>query len=165
MRQIRKNVFETNSSSTHSFTVCSPYRQNSYLAVDAEGYALANMNGFCSCETYTSQEDKLGYILQLLGYTLNYSFNCDCSRLQTVLEEFYESAEFKAIEAEILDYVKETDPEAAHCIGIRFNDYSSYGYIDDGYDYDSLEDFLDFHSTTLIDFIFGNNMLHYEYNG
>lgn len=165
MRQIRKNVFETNSSSTHSFTVCSPYRQSSALTIDPEGYVLANMNGFCSCETYTSQADKLGYILQLLGYTTNHYFNCSCSELSTVLDEFYESAEFKAIEAEILTYVKETDPEAADCIGVRFNEYSSYGYIDDGHDYNSIEDFLDFHDTTLLDFIFGNNMLHYEYNG
>lgn len=165
MRQIRQGVFETNSSSTHSFTVYRGPRLPSMLEVDDEGFINLDLYGFCSCEDYVAQHEKLSYILQLASYKCGFYFNEPAYELKSMFEEFYEEDEFLDIQSQIIDYVNETNPHGPRCIGIRFKDDASYGYIDDASDYSTVEEFLEDHDTNLIDFVFGNNKLHYEYNG
>lgn len=161
MKQIRRSVFETNSSSTHSFTIYegSPLQQN-YMSIDDEGFINVPLIGFCSFENYDNQLDKLAYAVQLAAYKSGIYLNIgieDPDR-EKILQELYESDLFLDIQDEIINYV------GSDCIGIRIAEDTSYGYIDDAGDYVDMNEFYE-ECGGLIPFIFSDTNLHYEYNG
>ena len=160
MIQIRRNVFETNSSSTHSVTwAFDGLIDAKSLELDEEGFLRVFMDGYCSSGHYDDPRYKLGYLMQLCGYTNNIYLNAYGDELEENLEMLYSCDDFKDLEAVIIDYI------GYHCKGIRFYEDSSYGYIDDGHDYNSIDEFLDENCTDIIDFVFGGAVLYYRYNG
>lgn len=161
MIQIRRKVFETNSSSTHSITLNyeAPLQQN-YMPIDDEGFINIPLIGFCSCETYDQQLEKLAYVIELAacksGIYLNIGLNN--KERDQILEELYECDLFLEIQDEIINYV------GSDCIGIRIAEDACYGYIDDSSDYVDMNEFYD-ECGGLINFVFSDSYLHYEYNG
>ena len=163
MIKIRKNVFETNSSSTHSVTFNSDSPLSSLdpnIEINEEGYITVRPEGFCSWCNYVDQQSKLAYIIQLCAYCNDIYFSSwNSAERRIAAENLYETEMFKEIEDEIISYV------GSEYKGIRLDiDYDS-GYIDDGHDYNSVQEFLDEEGMSLIEFIFGDTLLHYEYNG
>lgn len=67
MKQIRRGVFETNSSSTHSVTVDhSKGLSPNYLYVSDDGYVHAEFGEFgWEVWDYTDQETRLSYLLTM----------------------------------------------------------------------------------------------------
>ena len=160
MIKIRRNVFETNSSSTHSVTWINSYCVDpKSIELDDEGFLRVPMEGYCSACYYARPEEKLGYLVQLCGYTKDIYLNTYGQELKEKLELLYDCDDFKSLEETIIEYMDNG------CKGIRFYDDDSYGYIDDGHDYSSIRDFLDENRMTLIEFVFGGAVLHYDYNG
>lgn len=160
MIQIRPNVFETNSSSTHSVTwAFESLTDPKFLELDDEGFLRVFMEGYCSACCYDDPRYKLGYLMQLCSYANNIYLNAYGEELNESLELLYACDDFKTIEDTIIDYI------GYHCKGIRFYEDSSYGYIDDGHDYNNVNEFLDENCTDIINFVFGGAVLHYSYNG
>ena len=94
-RQIRNKVFETNSSSVHSLIISDTGMEDPNLKLiekDSGKYVCVELNCFDNSEkTYTSQEDKLSYILTLM-YILNGEYDNEYA--------FYD------LENKIIDYYK-----------------------------------------------------------
>lgn len=68
--QIRTKVFETNSSSVHSLTFDPSGLELNKMSMDKDGYILASFGEFGkNTETYSSQADKLSYLLTCLYYS------------------------------------------------------------------------------------------------
>ena len=73
MRSIRKNIFETNSSSVHTLTFKSDGLEKSHLPVNKSGYTLAYYGEFGREDAYYfTQEEKLSYLVTLIWY-----YDCD----------------------------------------------------------------------------------------
>ena len=114
MIQVRRNVFETNSSSSHSVTVCSTNLVPSQLNVvdddwkyDYKKTILVDLVGFCGDGDHVSQNDKLAYLILQISYILDLRDSCigyyGC--YEEELTHLYESEEFKELESEICEYV------------------------------------------------------------
>lgn len=72
-KYIRRNVFETNSSSVHSLVISKEGLEPSDLEIDENGYINVDFGNFGSEEhLYTSQYDKLQYLITCLYYTSGY---------------------------------------------------------------------------------------------
>lgn len=164
MKQIRRNVWETNSSSCHSISLSN---DNSFeecnIPMDDEGYLLIPMIGFCSTETYSSQEEKLAYAVQVAatknGIHLNYWSSTQATQMEQSLNELYNCDDFQNIEDKVRAYV------GSSCKGIRFEPESREGYIDDSSDYYNFKEFED-DCGGIIRFVFGSaSVLRYYYNG
>lgn len=158
MIQIRNNVFETNSSSSHSISFSSrdsSLKENCML-IDDDGYIHAKFGEFgWEIKDYYDQANKLSYLLTMAA-ALNgiyvYNYFCEDGEQEDAINEFIETEDFKKISDEIAGY--------AHCNGIVM-DYSK-GYIDhQSYEnYINLDDFLDWNNTNILDFVFGNVIVH-----
>lgn len=117
MIQIRRNVFETNSSSTHSVSITNPELVPSELTVvedydicDGDATVVVRLEGFCGGGSRTEQESKLAYLILQLMYLTGNSRACGwyCSNSEEVeqaREEFYNTDEFEELETEICQYV------------------------------------------------------------
>lgn len=162
MVNIRRNIFETNSSSTHSVTFYNDsVVKNNHMNINDEGFITVDMEGFCSTCCYDQQSEKLCYVMQLCACTNDLSLNeySASEEMKITLDKLYSCEEFLDIQSEIINYI------GPQCKGIRFSEDSSWGYIDDGYEYKSVSEFLAEWNTDLISFIFGPAVLHYSYNG
>lgn len=157
MIQKRQNVFETNSSSTHSISFSSKddSLEDSYLRVDHDGYIHTEFEEFgWEQETHTSQEIKLKYLITMIAcvHGLSPSWHeKDFAHLRTDITEL---DDFKTLNDEIIEYTG--------CENGLYID-ESYGYIDHQSfeDYRSLKDFLkDWGVKNCIEFIFGNVIVH-----
>lgn len=97
-RILRKNVFETNSSSVHSLVISDAGMEEPKLKTiekDGEKYILVSLNSFDNSEkTYTSQDDKLSYIL-----TLIYILTCGVDA-----EDLKNKYAYQILEGRILHY-------------------------------------------------------------
>lgn len=156
-RKIRGNVFETNSSSMHSFTINSGTKTINNLEIDEfDGYIHTELDefGWEICNYYDAAA-KLAYILLIAASTTAYriSFWMHHSEVRENIANFMETDEFKKIE----DAVKEEFPE---CNGIMIEEHS-YGYIDhQSLGFHSLDDFLKYVGVdTVHEFIFGDVIL------
>lgn len=169
MIKVRRNVFETNSSSSHSVTVVDSTLVKSDLEVvedwnicDGEPTILVDLVGFCSWYDHESQNDKLAYLVEQIAYiTDNYHALCwygTDEEQREAKERLYDSDEFKELEEEICDYVG--------CSHIRIKENAS-GYID----HDSVclsIDELKQHDLPCgyVTFVFGaDSYVHFEHNG
>lgn len=151
-RQVRNSVFETNSSSTHSFTYGKTYND---LVVEEDGYVHTDLGEFgWEIEDYYESSSKLAYILlaatSFTGHTFWWASNDDFSER---LESFKKTQEYMEIE----DAVK----TRMSCEGIII-DENSEGYIDhQSLEYDSFDSWLaDTGASSIEDFIFGDIVLH-----
>ena len=152
MKQIRRGVFETNSSSTHSVSITGR-KMKGKLPVDQNGYVYTSLGefGWEVCD-YRDAETKLSYLLtmawELNGY--GHKYFRDNDNLQHDIEEFVETRDFQRIERAVC---YETG-----CDGVWLDDTKD-GYIDhqscEGYN--SIDDFLNDWGTDIEDFIFNKN--------
>ena len=169
MKSIRKNTFETNSSSSHSLTVNSnllvlsqlnPYYDWSYRYMNGPLIQVP-MGEFCSWCNHTSQEDRLSYLVLLIINKLfhgNELWCCDSGTKAEVLEKLFQDEEYLELCAEVAEH---------HGDGVVGIIPSTEGYIDHGSDdYNSMWDFLNQYGLTINEFVFGEDIcLHYEFCG
>lgn len=163
MKIVRPNVFETNSSSSHSLSIRKGKLEKSNLrvsSVDNKVHVEFGEFGW-EVETYDSQEDKLSYLCTMLIETEGRKLN--------KVEDFYETKGYLAINEAISSY--------CNCKGICIDsnielmsyprsDGSTYFYLShDGYidhqsheDYSSVQEFLDDYSTDIINFVFNDGV-------
>ncbi len=161
-KQIRRNVFETNSSSIHSLTIRSGNTNSSDLHVDTDNRVEVDFGefGWEECN-YSDQYTKLQYILTM----------CACTEGQKCItpDEFFDTEGFKAISDTVANH--------CNCDGIKIRedslrtshwDYSNEDYLDfDGYidhqsceDYSSVADFLEQNNISSVeDFIFNDGII------
>lgn len=112
--QIRRNTFETNSSSVHTLCIDKSGREPSELKLDKDGKINVYLNEFgANYELYNYQDEKLSYLMTLLKYA---SRGFD-------IESIYEEDQFKYIEKAIMNYIPE-------CTGIKICGDIEDGYID-----------------------------------
>ena len=154
MRQLRRGVFESNSSSCHSITFGGRGAlEPNCMPIDEDGYIHAHFSEFgWEIENYYDQESKLAYLLTMTAH-LNgcYPYHWSREEQEEAIEEFVETYDFKRISDEIADY--------ANCKGVIL-DYSE-GYIDhQSIDNNSLDEFLEWNNTNIIDFVFGGVVVH-----
>ena len=155
-RQIRRNVFETNSSSVHSISISrSGTIESSILSVNEDTNKIGVHFGEFGWgyDKLNCQSEKLSYLLTMIAETETRK-----------LEDFYNSKGFIKLNAEISQY--------CNCDGIEIldnmeiNDWNGGKYLDiDGYidhqsseDYSSLSDFLEQNNTNIIDYVFNNGV-------
>ena len=162
-RTIRRGVFETNSSSTHSVTIREDIPSPA-LKVEDDNKVHAEFDEFgWEWEHYFTAKSKLSYALTMVVET-------ECKRREdNTIPNFFETEGFKAIN----DLIK----EKCKCDGVtvdseikvvrHMREDGEYTYIDhDGYidhqsceDYNSLQDFLDTYGVTLEQFIFDEHVI------
>ena len=151
MKQIRRGVFETNSSSTHSVTVnhdegLSPF----YLYVSEDGYVHAEFGEFgWEVWDYTDQETRLSYLLTMARHLTgcNEAYWDDDATDEGDIKNFIDTREFERINEVVAEYGK--------CKGIWLD--ASSGYIDhqSREDYRTIDEFLGEYDTDIREFIFG----------
>lgn len=112
MKNIRNNVFETNSSSVHSISVSKDGLESSKLSLDNNGYVVVGFGNFGSdLQYYNSQIDKLSYLITQCYYS-NYNYYNDYYWCQDIYSAVEESYNFKCIEDAIKSYIND-------CSGIK----------------------------------------------
>lgn len=176
MKQIRTQIFETNSSSSHSlnFRKKDPKLNyaglDEYVKKDKKLHMKFGQFGW-GYDEYEDAYNKLSYLLTMIIETKKATF---CRSGITSLDEYYNLDEFILVEAIITEHVKD-------CTGIiidskvEFNPYDdpeidinnkSRGYVShDGYIdhqsceyYGCLDDFLNDYETDIENFIFDENI-------
>lgn len=150
MKQIRRGVFETNSSSTHSVTVDhSKGLSANYLYVSEDGYVHAEFGEFdWEVWDYTDQETRLSYLLTMARCLNGCNESCyDDVTYEEDIKNFIETRDFARINEVVAEY--------ANCKGLWLD--PSGGYIDhqSHEDYRTLDDFLHEYNTDIKEFIFG----------
>jgi len=157
---IRRGVFETNSSSSHSVSIRRGDIKNSYLTVnpdDSKIHVLFGEYGW-GIDTLTSQSERLSYLCTMLIETEG--------RKVTSVDKIYETNGFKEINKAIAD--------KCNCDGVCFDSQiqmkksydGSYYYLDfDGYidhqsceDYSNIDDFLKDYNTDILNFVFNDGV-------
>lgn len=139
MKQIRRNVFETNSSSTHSISITSygGFLAHNELYIDYDDYIHVSLGEFgWEEETYNEQYDKLCYLLtmaaEINGCTAYYCNNREED--EEKIREFIHTDDFQMINDAVI--------AKTYCNGIWID--SCDGYIDhQSVNHDNLQDFLD----------------------
>lgn len=150
-RKVRRNVFETNSSSTHSFSYGGTY--NDLIVNDFDNCVHTNLGEFgWEVETYFDSTSKLAYILVAAASLTGHSFWC-YDNFEEELESFKNTKEYQEIE----EVVKRN----MNCDGIVIKDKSE-GYIDhQSIEYRSFNAWLeDTGADSVENFIFGSIVLH-----
>jgi len=93
-KQIRKNVFETNSSSVHSLVISNGGREPSEFKLNKNGEIEVDFGQFGKdLHYYTSQYDKLSYLITCLYYLSGWE-----------VEDIYDRWEFKEIQDAVCKY-------------------------------------------------------------
>lgn len=152
-RKIRRSVFETNSSSTHSFTYGNT--NNNLIVNDEDGCVHTDLGEFgWEVETYYDSATKLAYILLVAASFTGHSFwYFGDTGFDKILESFKETEEYKRIEDAVRSHME--------CVGIVIEDRSE-GYIDhQSLEQGSFDSWLcETGASSVEDFIFGNVVLH-----
>ena len=133
---IRKDTFETNSSSVHSLVISSEGREPSNLPVNDDGYIEVEFGQFGKdYHIYTEQKDKLSYLITCTYY-LSHSFNP---------YDIYDSWTFKHINDVICKY---TGAKGIKIIGNTepYLDHQSQPYSD--------IEIINFYEDEIINFVF-----------
>lgn len=92
-KQIRRNVFETNSSSVHSLAYSKDGLEPSELEIDKNGELPISLGIFDECRIYKDQYTKLSYLLTCLYYL------SDCDK-----EKIYDDNSFMSIDDAVCSY-------------------------------------------------------------
>lgn len=165
-RQIRNNVFETNSSSTHSVSISNKnsnyYNEDclkNYIEWDNKVHVEFGEFGW-EVEHYSYPYSKLQYIVTMLVETEG--------RNVSTVDELFETDGFKLINDAVADYCNcdgiWIDSEMkmdSYEWGEKIETYISHdGYIDHQSceDYDSVQDFLDDYGVDITKFIFDDGV-------
>jgi hypothetical protein len=158
MKQVRRSVFETNSSSTHSITITHGRISNNSIRVGSDGYIHTELDdfGWEVCD-YRSQAERLSYLVTMLAVKSDVTlWIYDANENRTdkdIVEDIMETREFEKLSDEIGRH--------ARCRGVIID--PSGGYIDhqSHEDYRDFQDFLDYYNTNVVEFVFGHgNAVH-----
>ena len=155
MKQVRRSVFETNSSSTHSITITHGKIANNNIRVDRDGYIHTELGEFgWEVWDYKGQAERLSYLVTMLAVKSDVTLWCyedDESRTEKdIVEDIMKTHEFEKLSDEIGRH--------ARCSGVIID--PSDGYIDHE-DYRDFQDFLDQYNTNVVEFVFGRgNVVH-----
>lgn len=155
MRQIRRGVFETNSSSTHSVTIRHKGLAHNCMKISKDGYIHTKIGEFgWEIVNYKEQEDRLSYLVTMAAEKngMGTWYRREDS-LNTLVKELMKTEDFKQISEEV--------GEHAGCRGVIID--PSEGYIDhqSHEDYQTLQDFLNDYGTDVTEFVFGRgNIVH-----
>ncbi len=158
MKQVRRSVFETNSSSTHSITITHGKIVNNNIRVDRDGYIHTELGEFgWEIWDYKGQAERLSYLVTMLAVKSDVTLWCyedDESRTEKdIVEDIMKTHEFEKLSDEIGRH--------ARCSGVIID--PSDGYIDhqSHEDYRDFQDFLDQYNTNVVEFVFGRgNVVH-----
>jgi len=171
--KIRRGIFETNSSSTHSVTIRKNFDiiQRDTIEVDCDNYVHAKFATFgWGYDRFTDTYTKLQYILTL-AYQVNQKSlekNRSFEMNTNYIDLFYELDDFKKINEVIkeryncygikMDCSIQKECEKYNCLGMK-DEYgnSIYGIDHQSIDYDNFEDFLDYYNMTIEEFIFDSD--------
>lgn len=174
MISVRRQTFETNSSSTHSITVIddtlvkSELYEDPCLCYDSAWEGSENcwcdciaidLCGFCGWDDHESQEERLALVALQIIHNLGYYPHCTSRKeWNEMMAEVYESEQWKELEEEICNYTG-----AKH---LRLNQYTE-GYIDHDSVYDSWKDLLDYNGfSCVVDYVFACSVkTHFEFCG
>jgi len=159
-RQIRKGVFETNSSSMHSVTISQGTLSPNRMEIHKGRYIKVGAGEFgWGLSKHRDQETKLEYLLMMVVETEH----------PNNLEEFLECEGFKKLNEAISSYCG-----CDRIVPVNFNfrtesyehngELRSYvthdGYIDhQSCEYNNLDDFLSENNTDILDFVFNPNVV------
>ena len=157
MRQVRRGVFETNSSSTHTITIKGENKlEKSEFSTDINGKVRAKFGNYgWAFHPLETQAERLSYLLTMARIKTG----CDeyiwgDGTTKKDKRNFEVTREFQAIS----DAVARNTPD---CTGIRIDidDYDE-GELDhqSHEEFNSLEEFLDHCGTTIDEFIFGGDI-------
>lgn len=158
MKQVRRSVFETNSSSTHSITITHGRISNNSIRVGRDGYIHTELDdfGWEVCD-YRSQAERLSYLVTMLAVKSDVTlWIYDANENRTdkdIVEDIMKTREFEKLSDEIGRH--------ARCRGVIID--PSGGYIDhqSHEDYRDFQDFLDYYNTNVVEFVFGHgNVVH-----
>ena len=176
MKQVRKNIFETNSSSTHSVSISGDSNPSTYTCtldqyVSDDGYLHIKFGEFgWGYDEYTDDYVKLQYLLTMIAETHKNDFYHPG---YTSLDEFYDLDDFILLESIICEHVKDckgikvesevndsvhndiTDKDGNPCHIIEIDGYIDHQSYED---YDCLNDFLDDWDLTIEKFLFNDNV-------
>lgn len=163
-RQIRRGVFETNSSSVHSITIIKDTIDSNKMAINDDGLIEVDAGEFgWGVERHRDQYTKLSYLVMM-------ALETEGSECETV-EQFYETEGFQKINSEIASYCA---CKGVTVPGLKIEKHSYKDsknedrfYIDhDGYidhqsceDYGSLQEFLDSNNVGVIEFVFNSSLI------
>lgn len=158
-RQIRRGVFETNSSSVHSITITKNSIDTNKMVINSDGLIEVDVGEFgWGVERHGDQYTKLSYLAMM-------ALETEGSECETV-EQFFETEGFQKINSEIASYCA---CKGVTVPGLKIQKHSykdSKGeerfYIDhEGYidhqsceEYKSLQDFLDSYRVGIVEFVF-----------
>lgn len=153
MRQIRRNVFETNSSSSHSVTIKhAEGLAPNHMPIHEDGYIHVSLGQFgWGIDHFNDQSTLLSYLVTMAM----------CK--SDINEWAYDSAEKLAADVmKTKEFERISDAVAAYacCNGVII-DGDIEGYIDhqSHCDYSSVQDFLNDYDTDIIEFIYGNGTI------
>ena len=170
MIHIRRNVFETNSSSSHSITITDPRLVDNQIPIvedwdicDGEPTMLVELNGFCGWCDHESQMEKLAYLIMQIAYILDLTYANggygSKEGIEEAREKLYASEEFKELEDLVCDH--------SGCKHLRLRE-GTEGYIDHGsvvVDIDELKNW-DIPYGGYLALIYGaDTYIHFERNG
>lgn len=173
MKQIRRNVFETNSSSSHSLSFTNTSLVPNEMEIvgysweyEVDDVILVPLQGFCGEWDNSSQYEKLAYLILQLGYITkhdyevgNLYFHGSKEERIKALNDFYYTDEFMELESAICEH--------AGCKHVRI-DLNTDGYID----HDSVASDMDelrynfMYGYSYVDLVFGaDTNVHFEFLG
>lgn len=155
MKSIRRSVFETNSSSTHSVSIC----DGDLIKPNIDNLGELNVSfgeyGW-EYESYSYWESKVSYLLTMI---LETEANDIDIKSNSWIEEFKELDGYKLLDKAIYDFLGiHISLENYKTFDSRYR--SNLGYIDHQSceDYISMSDFLNWNNVDITDFIFNENI-------
>ena len=150
MIQSRRNVFETNSSYSHSISISNDIETDNNLEVEGDKvYCRAGEFGW-EIEDYTDAQTKLNYLITMAAATTVGTIWTGGGVDEILIEEFIETDDFKEIQECVCKVTK--------CKELVVE--SLDGYIDHQSMYNSMREFLADNDLTIEQFIFGDVLLH-----
>ena len=143
-RQIRRNTFETNSSSVHTLAFDKSGRKPSILPLNTNNEVVVYMREFGKdFRYYTTQEEKLSYLITCCKYIARGFDN----------ESIYDTYEFKKIRDVLIDYIP-------GCTGVEICGFYDDGAIDhQSQPYGDFEIINIYDDDQIIDFIFNDYVM------
>lgn len=171
MKQTRKSIFETNSSSTHSVTIKNndKYNYTDFIVDPADHYIHMTFGEFgWGYDEFIDPMTKLQYLLTLLLEINKATFGREGI---TTIDEFYNLDEYILIESIVTEHVEGCKGICIYDDGFKVNEYEGpngetrywtthNGYVDhqscEGYT--SLYDFFEEWGTGIEDFIFNEKI-------
>ena len=101
MKQIRKDVFETNSSSVHTLQISNDGLEPSELKLNKDGNIEVEFGEFeKDYRIYNNQYEKLQYLISFIAYNYGYYYD---------LDDLYENYDFREVRDAICEYTGAND--------------------------------------------------------